>query len=198
MSNSTNTSDGKPLTSANVVPWLRDIFSQHGDQEYLGEPVTISQHMLQSAMLAERASDPEPIIVAALLHDIGHFTSNIGSVETHNHQDRLHEHAGADVLAGLFPDLILDCIRYHVDAKRYLCATDSSYFDLLSDASVHSLNLQGGPMSDDEVASFEQNPNLDAIVKIRRYDDAGKTVGEDTRSFDFYAPMIQRVVDTNS
>ena len=183
------------LNSANVVSFIADIFQRRGSEEYLGEPVTMEQHMLQAAHYAAAEDEDDVVVVAALLHDIGHFTSEFGSYSPDDTKDKFHEVAGADVLEGLFPSLVIDCIRYHVAAKRYLCAVDSAYFDQLSAASVHSLSLQGGPMNDTEVEEFEGHEHLRDIVKVRRYDDAGKDPALDVKPFSFYVPMIQRVVD---
>jgi len=183
------------LTRANIVKFLADIFERRGGEEYLGEPVTMAEHMLQGAAIAEAQNAPEEIIVAALLHDIGHFTSEFGTFRMDDTEDRFHEEAGARVLEQFFPSIVTDCVRHHVAAKRYLCATRPEYFDLLSAASVHSLNLQGGKMSADEVAAFEKNPNLQAIVRVRYLDDAGKDPEMETPGFAYFAPMVQRVVD---
>ena len=191
-----NNHDFHPLTPNNVVAFLQDIFDRRGGEEYLGEPVTMAQHMLQSAHLAELANESEVTIVAALLHDIGHFTSEFGTFSMTDTEDRFHEEAGAEVLKPFFPSLVIDCVYHHVSAKRYLCAIDSGYFQQLSDASVHSLHLQGGPMTPLEVQSFEQQENLKDIVKIRQFDDAAKVANLETNSFADYAPMVQRVVDS--
>lgn len=183
------------LTSDGIVPFLEDIFSRYGDTEYLGEPVTMSAHMLQCAQFAEENNDSKEVIVAALLHDIGHFTSEVGSFSMNDTADRVHEEAGAELLQHLFPALVVDCIRFHVPAKRYLCKTEPDYFVELSEASVHSLRLQGGPMSEQEVADFKKNPNLDAIVKVRRYDDWSKVPDKPTPDFNHYAPLVKEVVE---
>ena len=185
------------LTRDTIVPFLVDIFDRCGGEEYLGEPVTMAEHMLQGATMAERNGLPEDIVVAALLHDIGHFTSEFGTFSMDDTEDRHHEDAGAEVLEPFFPSVVTDCVRYHVAAKRYLCATRPDYFARLSDASVHSLNLQGGPMSREEVAAFEENPNLKAIVQVRYLDDAGKVAEMVTPDFAHFAPMVQRVVDAH-
>lgn len=185
------------LTPQTIVPFLADIFERRGGEEYLGEPVTMAEHMLQGAHFAEQQGESEDIIVAALLHDIGHFTSEFGMFSMADTEDRHHEEAGAEVLERFFPSLVTDCVRLHVAAKRYLCAARPEYFDKLSEASVHSLNLQGGPMNAEEVAEFEQNPNADAIVKLRYLDDAGKVAGLETPGFAHFAPMVQRVVDAH-
>ena len=185
------------LSPDTIVAFLADIFERRGAEEYLGEPVTIAEHMLQAATLAERGGQDEAIIVAALLHDIGHFTSEFGTFSMEDTEDRHHEDAGAEVLGRFFPPVVTDCVRHHVAAKRYLCATRPEYLDRLSEASVHSLNLQGGPMSAEEIAEFERNPNLKSIVQVRYLDDAGKRSDMPTPPFVHFIPMIQRLVDAH-
>lgn len=185
------------LTRDTIVDFIGDIFERCGHEEYLGEPVTMAQHMLQGAAIAEKNNMGEDIIVAALLHDIGHFTSEFGTFSMDDTEDKFHEEAGAEVLAEFFPSLITDCVRYHVAAKRYLCATKPVYFKRLSEASVHSLHLQGGPMSPGEVKAFEQNPNLEKIIQVRYLDEAGKDPDMQTPDYWHYAPMVQRLVDAH-
>lgn len=185
------------LSKKNIVAFLGDIFDRRGGEEYLGEPVTMAEHMLQGATIAEENGQDEFIIVAALLHDIGHFTSEFGTFTMEDTQDRYHEEAGAVVLDRFFPSVVTDCVRYHVAAKRYLCATRPEYFRRLSEASIHSLNLQGGPMSDEEVTEFEKIPNLKEIIAVRYLDDAGKRDDMKTPDFWHFAPMVQRAVDAH-
>ena len=185
------------LNRDNIVAFLADIFERRGGEEYLGEPVTMAEHMLQGAAIAEENGEPEEIIVAALLHDVGHFTSEFGMFSMADTEDRFHEDAGAAVLERFLPPVVTDCVRWHVAAKRYLCATRPGYFAKLSAASVHSLNLQGGPMSDAEIAAFETTPHLKQIVRVRYLDDAGKRAGMKTPDFAHYAPMVQRLVDAH-
>jgi len=185
------------LSRENIVAFIVDIFERRGGEEYLGEPVTMAEHMLQGAFLADQRGEDEVIVSAALLHDIGHFTSEFGTFSMADTQDRHHEEAGARVLERFFPRLLIDCVRHHVAAKRYICATDPSYFGQLSDASIHSLSLQGGPMSPAEAAEFEKNPNWRDIVKVRHLDDAGKIAGMRTPGIAHYATILQRVVDAH-
>jgi len=186
------------LTPDTIVAFLAGVFERRGGEEYLGEPVTMAEHMLQGATLAERAGQPEEIVVAALLHDIGHFTGEFGTFTMEDTEDRFHEDEGARLLEAFFPPVITDCVKYHVAAKRYLCATRPEYFRRLSPASVHSLGLQGGPMSAAEVAEFENNPNLEAIVQVRYLDEAGKRTDMETPAFAHFAPMVQRMVDAHA
>ncbi|WP_425037896.1 (R)-1-hydroxy-2-trimethylaminoethylphosphonate oxygenase [Primorskyibacter sp. S187A] len=186
------------LTRETIVAFLGSIFDRRGAEEYLGEPVNMGQHMLQGATMAEQSGQSEEIIVSALLHDIGHFTSEFGTFSMNDTEDRHHEDAGAQVLEQFLPSVVTDCVRYHVAAKRYLCATRPEYAARLSEASVHSLNLQGGPMTAEEVAVFEQNPNLEKIIAVRYLDDAGKRPDMETPDFWHFAPMIQRLVDAHA
>lgn len=182
------------LTQDTIIPFLGEIFARRGAEEYLGESVTIAEHMLQGAQLAEAAGASEEVIAAALLHDVGHFTHDFPVDAADQGIDSRHEEAGARVLQDWFPQIVLDCVRHHVAAKRYLCATDPAYFAKLSEASVLSLNLQGGPMAADEVAEFEKNPNHRDIVQVRIWDDEGKVPGQTTPDFPYYMPMLNRVV----
>ncbi|MDJ0626861.1 MAG: HD domain-containing protein [Rhodobacter sp.] len=182
------------LTPHNIVDFLAGIFERRGAEAYLGEDVTMSQHMLQGAELAERAGAGDEMIAAALLHDIGHFTSEFPEDALHDNVDARHEDAGARVLERFFPAVVVDCVRHHVAAKRYLCATDPGYLGKLSAASIHTLNLQGGPMDEAEVAEFARNPNLDAILQVRLWDDAGKDPKHQAPPFSNYAPVLERLV----
>ena len=183
------------LNGDTIVDFIGSIFDRCGGEEYLGEPVNMGQHMLQGATIAEQQGQPEEIIIGALLHDIGHFTSEFGTFTIEDTEDRHHEDAGAKVLERFFPKVITDCVRYHVAAKRYLCATKPEYFESLSEASIHSLHLQGGPLNHMEVVEFEKNPNLDQIIAVRYLDDAGKRAGMETPDYWYFAPMVQRMVN---
>ncbi|MFV2035315.1 MAG: HD domain-containing protein [Halocynthiibacter sp.] len=183
------------LSADTIVGFLADIFARRGGDEYLGEAVTMAEHMLQGAHFAEQDGEDEIIITAALLHDIGHFTSEFGTFSMQDTTDRYHEEAGARLLSQFFPPVVVECVRQHVPAKRYLCAARPEYLGKLSEASIHSLALQGGPMSAGEIAAFEGQPHLEEIIKVRHYDDRGKIADFETPPFSHFAPMVQSVVD---
>ncbi|WP_413991611.1 HD domain-containing protein [Labrys okinawensis] len=183
------------LDSTTIVGFLAGIFERRGAEEYLGEPVTMAEHMLQGAWFAEQEKASDELVAAALLHDVGHFTSEFGAYSPDDTEDKHHDDAGAEVLAPFFPPLVTECVRLHVAAKRYLCATDPSYDAKLSTASRHTLALQGGPMNAGEIAEFRSSPFYSEAVRVRLWDEAGKVAGMQTRSFRDYAPLLQRVVD---
>ena len=179
---------------AETLAIIEDIFINHGSQDYLGEDVTMAEHMMQAAHMAESQGADDLTITGALLHDIGHFTSAFGTFTMEDTHDRYHENAGATVLEGLFPEAVVAMVQHHVAAKRYLCATDQRYYDALSDASKHSLKLQGGPMTADEASAFAQNPHLDRILTVRRCDDGGKVKGQDTPALGHFLNIVERVL----
>ena len=182
------------LDRSNIVEFIAGIFERRGAESYLGEAVTMAQHMLQGAVLAEQEGAPGELVAAALLHDIGHYTSEFGPMSLGDERDNYHEEAGAKVLAPFFPPVITECVRLHVPAKRYLCATDPAYYGKLSEASKHTLSLQGGPMNAAEVTAFEKNPYYREAVRVRIWDDGGKNPAMATPPFRHYVPMLQRVV----
>ena len=177
-----------------IIDCLAAIFEDVAAVAYLGEDVTIAEHMLQSATLAERGRKKDAVIVGALLHDIGHVAGDFGMFSMTDTEDRHHELAGARLVERFFPAVVTDCIRHHVAAKRYLSATRCGYLDRLSDASRHSLSLQGGPMGAHEAERFARHPHLGEIVAVRLLDDAGKRPGMKTPGFSHYVPIIESLV----
>lgn len=182
------------LDRTTIVPFIESIFARRGAEAYLGEPVTIAEHMLQAAQLAEQERAGDLLVAAALLHDIGHFTGEFGDDYIEQGVDNRHEDAGAAVLAPFFPPEVVEPVRLHVATKRYLCATDPGYRRKLSEASVKTLALQGGPMSPEEVRAFAAHPFRDVAVRVRLWDEAAKVPGLPTPGFAHYRPLLERVV----
>ena len=138
-----------------AVDELVSIYSQCGCALYVGEPVTVAEHGLQSAHFARAAAATDALVVAALLHDIGHLIEAVPDDIAKWEIDAHHEVIGSRWLAARFGPEVSEPVRLHVPAKRYLCATESAYFRRLSAASVQTLKLQGGPMSRLECTAFE-------------------------------------------
>jgi len=179
---------------SDILALIADILERRGAESYLGEEVTMAEHMFQTAALAEAEGAEDALVAAALLHDIGHYTSEFGAYSPDDKVDRHHDAAGAKVLDGLFPPMVTECVRLHVAAKRYLCATDPGYYDRLSGPSQHSLALQGGPMSPAEVELFEAQDYHREAVRVRLWDDGGKVAEARTMSFDHFRPLLKRVL----
>ena len=135
----------EPAVETSIVEQIMALFGEQGARDYLSERVSQTEHMVQSAMAAEREGAPDTQIAAALLHDVGHFLHAYRRDAAEHGIDTRHEDAGAQWLAPHFPPAVVEPVRLHVAAKRYLCAVEADYFDCLTPASVHSLELQGGP-----------------------------------------------------
>lgn len=182
------------MTDIDVISVLTDIFLRRGSDSYLGEAVTMSEHMLQAAAIAEGERSDEALIAAALLHDVGHYADEFSAYSPTDIFDRRHEIVGAELLVPYFDSRIVNAVRLHVAAKRYLCATKPEYMSLLSTASKHTLVLQGGPMSAHEVVEFEGNDGFLDAVRVRVWDDHAKVPGVVTPSFDHFVPLLRRVL----
>lgn len=164
-------------------------YRERGHREY-GESVTELQHALQCATFAGAAGEAPVVIAACLLHDFGHLCHDLGEQIANEGIDARHENIGANALGNLFVDEITSAARWHVAAKRYLCWQDRAYYEVLSEASRQSLQLQGGPMTDEEALAFERQPFHDIAVRVRRYDEMGKVVGMSTPDLESFRPLL--------
>lgn len=170
---------------------ILEVFRERGDRHY-GEDVTEREHALQAAEFAVQFGESDAVVLSCLLHDFGHMLHDHGEDIAHRGVDAKHEELGAMLLKDCFPEEILQPVRQHVAAKRYLCWKDPDYCRGLSESSQVSLRLQGGPMSDDQAVEFESLPYFDSCVRVRRYDDLGKVPGMPTESLDSYLPLIEK------
>ena len=186
--------DKNAINSTNIVEYLVNIFEQQGAESYLGEDVTMAQHMLQAAQCAEHEGATSELVVAALLHDIGHYSNVIPDTVLMQGTNNYHEEAGANFLAEYFPESVTEPIRQHVATKRYLCAVDHDYFITLSDASVYTLELQGGSMSANEIREFEKSPQLENCIKVRHWDEAAKDPSKSHPNFPHYQALVKSLV----
>ncbi len=150
------------------------LFARHGSAQYSGEPVTQLEHALQTAYLAEQSEAGDELVTACLLHDLGHLLNEQGETPTLRGIDDTHQYFALPFLRGLFPDAVLDAIKLHVDAKRYLCRANEGYWAKLSDDSKRSLALQGGVFAPAEAAAFLAQPGAHDAVRLRQWDDLAK------------------------
>ena len=169
---------------------IADLLTLRADGQYGLSDINQRQHALQCAWLAEQQGCSDALIVASLLHDVGHLVHDLGDDPAARGVDDEHEERGFQFLSGWFGPEISEPVRLHVAAKRYLCATEADYFSKLSKDSVLSLSLQGGPMSAAEVAAFEALGEHQAAVRLRRWDEAAKVKGLETPGFAHFAPFV--------
>ena len=174
-----------------VADEIIGIFARRGAEAYFGECVSVTGHGLQAAWFAREEGAPASLVVAALLHDIGHLVDDVPEDFAQWTQDRHHERIGAAWLARRFGPDVSDPVRLHVPAKRYLCATEAGYFSNLSPASVRTLQLQGGPMSDAEAGAFETEPYFREAVRLRRWDDRAKVADLQVPDLASYRLLIE-------
>ena len=180
--------------SMNVTQVL-DLLERRGQSQYGMEAVSQLAHALQCAHLAEQAGETPETVVAALLHDLGHLLAaeRDGQKDHNSEQDDLHQFIALPFLRGLFSDAVLDPIRMHVDAKRYLCWAEASYWASLSDASKDSLVKQGGIFSQAQAEAFIVQPFAPEAVRLRRYDDLAKDPAKTVPDLSHYADQLQQV-----
>ena len=176
-----------------LVAEVLTIYGQRGAESYFGESVSVTEHALQSAHFAQLDDAAPALIVASLLHDIGHLIDPVPEQLDEWASDARHEIGGARWLASHFEPAVSEPVRLHVAAKRYLCATDPGYVQQLSPASIRTLQLQGGPMHGVEIEEFEAEPFHREAVQLRRYDDRAKIAGLATPPLEVYMPLIEHL-----
>ena len=169
---------------------IRELFKGPGLADYLGEDISQAQHMLQAAALAEHDGAPSELVIAALLHDVGHITGPFTGHDLMGGTDNRHSDIGATWLATWLGPAVTEPIRLHVAAKRYLCTVDPAYYQQLSDASKYTFTVQGGPMTPDETTCFESEPYATDAIRLRRWDDAAKDASATVAPYDHYAPAL--------
>ncbi len=175
-----------------TVDYLIELVKRQEQFSY-GERVTMAQHALQSAARAHAEGAPDELVVAALLHDVGHLFGEAGRWGFPDHAV-----AGARALQGLLPPQTTEPIRLHVDAKRWLVSNRVGYAEHLSEASTASLNQQGGPFDAAQSRAFDSEPFAGDAIALRQWDDDGKSPGSGTHDVDFFRPIIGRVVGTDA
>jgi phosphonate degradation associated HDIG domain protein len=154
-------------------------------------PIDQLEHALQCAALAEADGAEPTLVAAALLHDIGHLLHDLGDSPAARGIDDRHELRGREWLGRWFGEAVTEPVRFHVNAKRYLTATDPGYFATLSASSVRSLELQGGAFSPELAAGFIGLPYAPSAVRLRRWDEAAKLPGKSTPDLAHFRRYIE-------
>lgn len=181
-------------TTPAIVAEIQALLEGRADGRYGLAFVTQQQHALQAAWLAEQEGRGDAMVTAALLHDIGHLVHDLGESPAEAGIDDRHEELGHAWLVRHFGPEVTEPVRLHVAAKRYLCGAEADYFGKLSPDSVRSLALQGGPMSEAELAAFRVLPHAEAAVILRRYDERAKVKGLRTPPVAHFMPAVARCV----
>lgn len=172
---------------------IEALFARHGNALYDGaraEPVSALAHALQCAQLAEWAEASTTLVAAALLHDIGHF---VDPDHVPDSEDDSHELRAMPLLLEAFGPAVAEPVRLHVAAKRYLVTVSPTYAAQLSPASVHSLMLQGGPMTAVERELFDDQAYASQALALRRWDDLAKEPGRATPSLQYYLGLLEQL-----
>lgn len=180
--------------SAETVTEIVELYDRWAADHY-DEQIAQLDHALQSAALAVDEGASDTLVAAALLHDVGHLLDL--DRPTERNVDLRHEDSGAAWLRPLLPSAVTAPIALHVRAKRYLCAVEPDYVAILSPGSIRSLELQGGAMSETEVAAFEVLPGHADAVRLRRWDDAAKVVGLEVPRLDTYVDLLEHLASTS-
>ena len=162
---------------------------QTNNSLYVGEKVTMTEHKVQTAMLAEQNNSSKSLICACLLHDYGHFIIEDPDYLVSKSIDGKHEDVAFGFLKNYFKPEVFEPIKLHVQAKRYLCK-NKSYWNTLSEASKVSLKLQGGIMSDNEARKFVSLKFHEQAILLRKYDDEGKIPNIKMKKIEEYRNLI--------
>nr|XP_039254619.1 2-amino-1-hydroxyethylphosphonate dioxygenase (glycine-forming)-like [Styela clava] len=175
---------------------VEDVFEKYekyANVKYDGEEITLLEHSLQIAKLAEEHGASEEVILGAFFHDIGHV---LEVEQSHMPEENWkyivgkHNETGHQFLIeNNFPHSIASPAKYHVNAKRYLVCRVKEYHDGLSECSKRTLIGQGGPMSEKEAREFEQLPYFQTAVNVRKWDDKAKVIGQTTPTLEKYKSM---------
>ena len=187
-----------------IADEIMNLYNEHGGAEYAGEKVSQLEHMVQAAQLAEAQGYDEEVILAAFLHDIGHISEAAKGDESTSASRGMdgfgikdHEEIGAEFLRGKgFSKKIARLVESHVEAKRYLTFKDPAYYANLSEASKKTLEYQGGPMTAEEAAAFEQYPLFDLIIRMRNWDEQAKIEHQPLPDLQHYRGMMLHHLQT--
>ena len=174
---------------------ILNLYNLYGNSEYFGEDVSKTTHMIQAIIAAQNNNEPDYLVLACLLHDIGHFLESdnmngLGVIE--------HGKVGADFLRSLkMNEKVCSLVENHVLAKKYLVSKYDDYYDKLSEASKQTLEYQGGKMTNEQMRLFENMSNFSDSLKVRNYDDKGKNINTTIPKLETFIPLINKYLDNN-
>ena len=182
-----------------VIDEVLELFAAKGD-EFYGEAINQRRHGLEAATVAQERGAGDVLVVAALLHDIGHFLAELseGPRGDMERDDDHHEAVGARWLAPRFGPQVAQAVALHVTAKRYRCTVDPSYDESLSTTSRLTLEAQGGLLSPEEVARFEAHPGFEGALLVRDCDELAKNDQMETAELGAFVPTMRRLLEANA
>lgn len=192
MQNTNSTAPKLPSHAEITTTDIFYLFERHGAADYDGEPVSQASHMIQCAMLAMENMSDLPVIIGALLHDIGHLLKHEQKTKAMGGFGVVdHEGVGAWYLKHKgFSERVCAIVKHHVAAKRYLVATDNNYQKRLSPASLQTLVWQGGPMTPDETSAFEKQPYFTDIINVRHWDEEAKNTNAEVLPITYFQKIL--------
>lgn len=176
--------------NAATIETLFAVLRRGAERDPGSESVNQLEHALQCAWQAEQAGASPALVTAALLHDIGHLVNPDDRAAFGRGEDARHEVLGARYLEQWFGSDVTIPVRLHVEAKRYLIATDADYHDGLSEKSKQTLALQGGPIDSGQIAAFRSRPFAEDALALRRWDDGGKLADAKVPSLEHFEPQV--------
>ncbi len=170
-----------------------DVMQHSSLLDYIGEPVSELEHGLQAAARAVKCDASDELVLAALLHDVGHFCGNGSSAEMAGYGVLKHEEVGAQFLLSLgFSQTVAELVSGHVQAKRYLVSQNPNYLSGISEASLKTLEFQGGSMTEAEAGAFQQDPLFEDKLRLRKWDELAKDLDVQVPALESYRTMITR------
>ncbi len=183
----------KKMNAESTAKEIKMLFDTYGNEDYDGEPVSQTSHMIQCAMQAMNEKADDEVILAAFLHDVGHLLKHQPDIEAMGNFGVVnHEGIGGDYLRERsFSDRVCEIVEKHVAAKRYLVATDEMYKNKLSEASQQTLQWQGGPMHGSEIILFRQHPFFEDIINVRLWDEEAKNTDAVLLPLDYFINLTQ-------
>jgi phosphonate degradation associated HDIG domain protein len=180
------------MSTTSDLAAIVDLLEQAGSRRYGSERVNQLEHALQCAGLAESEGADDALTTACLLHDLGHLMHDLGEDAAVRGIDDRHQFRALHMLRRHFGETVLEPVRLHVDAKRYLCAVQPGYWDALSPGSKRSLELQGGVLPPEAARRFIEQPYGRDAARLRAWDDRAKVPGKATPGLDYFARIMER------